>query len=68
MALKDLNGKTVYDLEDEDFDLLFCRQCREYPACSRHEKKILVCKVLLDSGLWDSFYRKLQIEWQKGGD
>jgi len=57
MPLKDLSGKTVYDLEIEDFEKLFCRQCHEYETCSRDEKKILGCKTFIDSGLWDSFYR-----------
>jgi len=58
MALKDLGGKTVYELEQEDFETLFCQSCHEYNACPRDDKKILGCKVLADSGLWDMFYRK----------
>jgi hypothetical protein len=29
MTLKDLSGKTVYDLEFEDFEKLYCRQCKD---------------------------------------
>ena len=29
MPLKDLSGKTVYDLEIEDFEKLFCQRCHE---------------------------------------
>ena len=58
MPLKDLSGKTVYDLEDEDFAKLFCEQCREYGACPRADKKMLSCKALIDSGLWDRYCRK----------
>ena len=57
MSLKDLSGKTVYNLEREDFVKLFCRRCHEYEHCSRDDKKILGCKAFIDSGLWDSFYR-----------
>jgi len=57
MPLKDLSGKTVYDLEKEDFELLFCCYCREYEHCPRDEKKILGCKAFIDSGLWGDFYR-----------
>jgi hypothetical protein len=57
MPLKDLSGKTVYALEREDFEKLFCRQCHEYEHCSRDEKKALGCKAFVDSGLWDIFYR-----------
>lgn len=58
MPLKDLSGKTIYDLELEDFEKLFCRQCHDYPDCPKDEKKILCCKLFVDSGLWDKCYRK----------
>ena len=58
MPLKDLSGKTVYDLEREDFEKLFCRQCQEAEYCPKDDKKILGCKAFVDSGLWDQFYRK----------
>ncbi len=58
MSLKDLIGKTVYDLEQEDFEKLFCEQCHEYEGCPRDDKKILGCKTFVDSGLWDQLYRK----------
>jgi len=58
VPLKDLSGKTVHDLEREDFEKLFCRQCCEYEDCPRDDKKILGCKAFVDSGLWDAFFRK----------
>ena len=58
MSLKDLRGKTVYDLEPEDFMKLFCWRCRNSPDCPKDDRKMLSCKVVLDSGLWDKFYRK----------
>jgi len=58
MPLKDLSGKTVYDLEQEDFEKLYCDQCHEYQECSRDDKKILSCKAFVDSGLWHQFNRK----------
>ena len=33
MALKDLSGKTAYDLDREDFETLFCKHCHEYEEC-----------------------------------
>jgi hypothetical protein len=61
MPLKDLSGKTVHDLEPEDFEKLFCRQCRYYRwACDRRLKDINACQLLIDSGTWDSLYRKRQ--------
>ena len=58
MSLKDLKGKTVYELEREDFLKLFCEQCHECQDCPKDDKKILSCKAFVDSGLWDKFYRK----------
>ena len=58
MGLKDLSGKTVYELESEDFEKLFCQHCEEYQDCPKDDKKILGCKAFVDSGLWDAFYQK----------
>ena len=58
MALKDLSGKSVPDLDREDFEKLFCQQCHEYGECDRGDSKMLGCKAFVDSGLWDMFYRK----------
>ena len=58
MPMKDLSGKTVYDLEPEDFLTLFCKACREYGNCLSIEIQVLTCKALVDSGLWDRFYRR----------
>ncbi len=58
MPLKDLSGKTVYDLEQEDFEKLFCRQCKEYPQCPGGELRLKGCKLLVDSGVYDSCLRK----------
>ena len=58
MPLKDLSGKTVHDLDQEDFEKLFCQHCREYDECPRDKHKILGCKAFVDTGLWDMFYRK----------
>ena len=60
MALKDLSGKTVHDLDREDFEQLFCVHCLEYEHCSRDRLKIAGCKDFVDLGLWDVFYRKWQ--------
>ena len=58
MPVKDLIGKTVYDLEPEDFEKLFCQQCKEYSQCPRDELKLTGCKLLVDSGVYDKYYRK----------
>jgi hypothetical protein len=60
MPLKDLTGKTIYDLEPDDFDKLFCRMCKEKSKCDQDFKTINVCQQLIDSGIWDSLYRKKQ--------
>jgi len=58
MALKDLSGKTVYELEQEDFETLFCRRCKDYPQCPRDELKMKGCQLLVDSGLYDTCLQK----------
>lgn len=57
MPLKDLSGKTVYDLEPEDFEKLFCRLCR-YQDCERSFKDMSACQLLVDTGVWDNLYRR----------
>ena len=58
MSLKDLSGKTVYELEREDFEELFCQRCSEYDQCPRDDLRITGCKLLVDSGFFDKLYRK----------
>ena len=59
MPLKDLSGKTVYDLEPEDFEKLFCSLCRFYAEdCERSFKSMSICQFLVDSGVWNKLYRK----------
>ena len=58
MPMRDLSGKTVYDLAPEDFDKLFCGLCKEKPRCDRDFKTINICQQLVDSGIWDILYRK----------
>ena len=60
MPLKDLAGKTVYDLELEDFEKLFCRQCKDCGICVKDPKTINMCMGLIDSGVWDGHFRKRQ--------
>jgi len=47
MPMKDLSGKTVYDLEPEDFEMLFCKACREYGNCQSVDIQVLTCKALV---------------------
>ena len=58
MPLKDLSGKTAYELDREDFEKLFCRCCKDFYKCAKDDGDIELCKPLIDSGLWDKFYRK----------
>ena len=60
MPLKDLRGKTVFDLEAEDFEHLFCGLCKEKPRCDRDFKTMNICQQLIDAGIWDSLYRTRQ--------
>ena len=58
MPLKDLSGKTVYDLDLEDFEKLFCQCCKDYGICDKDPKTLNMCMGLIDSGVWDSQLRK----------
>ena len=58
MPLKDLSGKTVYELEMEDFEKLFCRFCRDDGECDKDPKTVNACMGLIDSGIWDRQLRK----------
>jgi len=58
MPLKDLTGKTVYDLEWQDFEILFCRQCKDRYVCAKDPKTINMCMGLIDSGVWDKQLRQ----------
>ena len=60
MPLKDLSGKTVYDLEWEDFKELFCQQCKDCGICVKDPKTVNICMGLIDSGIWDLHFRKRQ--------
>jgi hypothetical protein len=56
--LRDLSGKTVFDLDPEDFEKLFCAACKEKPQCDRDFKTINICQQLIDNSIWDRLYRK----------
>ena len=58
MALKDLSGKTVYELDREDFEKLFCQQCKDCGICVKDPKTIIICRQLIDNGVWDLLFRK----------
>ena len=60
MPLKDLAGKTVYELEQEDFEKLFCRHCKDCGICVKDPKTVNICMGLIDSGAWDRHFRKRQ--------
>jgi len=60
MPLKDLSGKTIYDLEQEDFEKLFCRYCKDGGICVKDPKTVNICMGLIDSGIWDEHFRKRQ--------
>ena len=37
VSMQDLKGKTVYELEPEEFEKLFCQRCCDYGSCSRND-------------------------------
>lgn len=58
MPLKDLSGKTLYDLEKEDFEKLFCHRCKDCGICVKDPKTINICMGLIASGVWYGHFRK----------
>ena len=57
MPLKDLSGKTVYDLERIDFKWLYCQHCKTGNKCAKQPLTINICMGLVDSGVWDKHFR-----------
>ena len=51
MPLHDLKGKTVYDLDRDDFEKLFCRDCRDCGICTKNLKTVDICKQLINNGV-----------------
>ena len=60
MPLKDLSGKKACDLDREDFEKLYCRQCEDSGICVKDPKTVNICMGLIDSGIWDTHFRKRQ--------
>ena len=52
MPLKDLSGKSVYDLDREDFENLFCHQCKKEESCIKDVYIMRVCQCQIDGGIW----------------
>jgi hypothetical protein len=49
---------TVYDLEPEDFDKLFCKRCKGEGKCSKSPTAMRICQFNVDVGIWDRDCRK----------
>jgi len=58
MPLKDISGKSVYEIDREDFIKLFCHQCKDCGICTKDPKTIIICRQLIDNGIWDLLFRK----------
>lgn len=65
MALKDLSGKSVYDLDPEDFEKLFCQNCKAYYQAERETARncpldvmMPTCRHLINRGTWDRYLKK----------
>jgi len=54
----DLSGKSVYYLDQDQFEKLFCRHCKESESCGKTPDAIHSCMGLLDSGVWDAAFRR----------
>jgi len=58
--LKNLKGKAVYNLDWEEFETLFCRQCKDCGICDKDPKTVNMCMQLIENGVWDSLFHKRQ--------
>ena len=60
MKWVDLSGKSVYDLDRDQFEKLFCYSCKERNLCQKTPEAIHICIGLIDSGVWDATFRQRQ--------
>ncbi len=58
MSLKNIKDKTIYDIEPDDFEKLFCSRCNDERDCSKSATVITICRVSIDLGAWDRGCRK----------
>lgn len=58
MPIKDILDKTVYDIEPEYFNKLFCSRCKGEGKCSKSPTAMTVCRVNVEMGIWDRDCRK----------
>jgi len=58
MSIKNIIDKTVYDIEPEDFEKLFCLRCKDEKGCSKSVAATAICRVSVDLGIWDRDFRK----------
>ena len=56
VSMQDLK-RTVYELEPEEFEKLYCQRCSN-DSCSRKTTRMVHCKVLIEIGRWGEFYGK----------
>ena len=42
--------RTIYQLEPEEFEKLFCQWCSDHDSCSRKPTRMVHCKVLIEIG------------------
>jgi len=44
--------RTVYELEPEEFEKLYCQWCSGHDSCSLKPTRMVHCKVLIEIGRW----------------
>jgi len=57
VSMQDLK-RTVYELEPEEFEKLFCQRCSDHDSCSRKPTRMVHCRVSVEVGRWGEFYEK----------
>jgi len=56
--MRDLSKASIYDLDQTDFELLFCRRCKEADSCGKLFDTVKACQGLIDSGVWYKTHEK----------
>jgi predicted nucleic-acid-binding Zn-ribbon protein len=58
MSLRELSGKTVFELDRQTFIGLYCDYCRFTEFCAKYDRAVQNCKCFVNEGIFDRFFRK----------
>jgi hypothetical protein len=61
MSLRELSGKTVFELDSQTFIDLFCDYCRFNGFCMKYDHNLHNCKCFVNEGIFDKFFKKKEL-------